>query len=294
MPALDTDKVSLGGSAACLSVYAVLTALVVYNSNKCAYCDQRLVVCNYLIALCSFRLAIFALRLAASTMQTWGPVPFWISYELTPAATFCLAQAGAQLLFDWHWHGLTHADIPRPQRLGWTVTRHLLLSLALVLSMLNIVTRNYIPLGYVAAALWWACAAALACGSVWIWLRRRSRVCIGRGVGVTGLGGVGSLGEVAGIGDESDRAQAGIGALLLSHLFALALSAQAVFVLLLALGRFYHPQDAAASLPLREAGVVALNVVPDLLVLLPAVAVDMRDLDNLAAFRFGLRGTSAS
>jgi secreted trypsin-like serine protease len=53
MPGLDPIQVTVGGSAACLGVYAVLTALVVYNSKKCAYCDQRLVVCNYLIALCS-------------------------------------------------------------------------------------------------------------------------------------------------------------------------------------------------------------------------------------------------
>lgn len=46
-------QVTLGGSAAALSIYVILTALVVYNSKKCSYCDLRLVVCNYLIALCS-------------------------------------------------------------------------------------------------------------------------------------------------------------------------------------------------------------------------------------------------
>ncbi|BEI81392.1 hypothetical protein CcaverHIS002_0205520 [Cutaneotrichosporon cavernicola] len=254
MAALDPDKVSLGGSAACLSVYAILTALVVYNSKKCAYCDQRLVVCNYLIALCSFRLAIFALRLVAATMDGWGAVPFWISYELLPAATFCLAQAGAQLVFDWHWHGLSPSDIPRSQRLGWAITRHLLLSIALVLSMFNILTRGYIPLGYFAAGLWWLSAAAIAIASVWIWRRRAGT--------------------------------AGVGALLFAFAFALAVSGQTTFVFLLTTGRFYYPQERAAGFPLLEKGVVVLNVVPDMLVLLPAVALDMRDLDDLRRFRF--------
>lgn len=53
MPSIDPSQATIGGSAACFGVYAVLTALVVYNSKKCAYCDQRLVMCNYLIALCS-------------------------------------------------------------------------------------------------------------------------------------------------------------------------------------------------------------------------------------------------
>ncbi|BEJ11930.1 hypothetical protein CspHIS471_0203900 [Cutaneotrichosporon sp. HIS471] len=253
MAALDPDKVSVGGSAACLSVYAILTALVVYNSKKCAYCDQRLVVCNYLIALCSFRLAIFALRLMAATMDGWSPVPFWISYELLPGATFCLAQAGAQLVFDWHWHGLTPSDIPRSQRIGWAITRHLLLSIALVLSMFNILTRGYIPLGYFASGLWWLSAAAIAIASVWIWRR---------------------------------RAGTGVGALVFAFAFALAVSGQATFVFLLTMGRFYYPQERAAGFPLLEKGVVILNVVPDMLVLLPAVALDLRDLDNLRGFRF--------
>ncbi len=187
-------------------------------------------------------------------MGTWGIVPFWISYVLMPGATFCLAQGGAQLVFDWHWHGLTLVDIPRSQRIGWAVTRHLLLSIALVLGMLNILTRNYLPVGFFAAGLWWLAAAAICVSSVWIWVRRRP--------------------------------EAGWGAILFAYAFALALSTHAVFVLLLALGRFYQPIEGAARFPLLETGVVVLNVVPDLFVLLPAVCLDMRDLDALRGFRF--------
>ncbi|KLT42159.1 hypothetical protein CC85DRAFT_285751 [Cutaneotrichosporon oleaginosum] len=262
MPSLDPIQVTVAGSAACLGVYVILTALVVYNSKKCAYCDQRLVVCNYLIALCSFRLVIFALRIATATMGTWGIVPFWISYVLMPGATFCLAESGAQLVFDWHWHGVAPGDIPRSQRLGWAVPRHLLLSVALVLGMFNIVTRNYIPLGYLAAGIWWFAAAAMAVGSVWIWVCRRRTDPVG------------------------------VGALLFAWAFTIALSAQAVFVLFLALGRFRQPAEALAAFPLLERGVVTLNVVPDLLVLLPAVSLDMRDLDALRGFRFAWHETS--
>lgn len=53
---IDPIQVTTGGSAALLALYVLITALVVYNSKKCAYCDVRLVVCNYLIALCSCEL----------------------------------------------------------------------------------------------------------------------------------------------------------------------------------------------------------------------------------------------
>lgn len=197
-------------------------------------------------------------------MGTWGAIPFWISYELLPGATFCLAEAGAQLVFDWHWHGVVPGDIPRSQRLGWAVARHLLLSIALVLGMFNILTRSYLPVGYFAAGLWWLAAAAIAVGSVWIWIRRR------RSNGV------------------------GVGALAFAYAFVLAISVQAVFVLLLAFGRFHHPPEDAARFPLLETGVVVLNVVPDLLVLLPAVSLDMRNLDALRGFRFAWHTPSAA
>lgn len=190
-------------------------------------------------------------------MDTWSEIPFWMSYIILPGATFCLAEAGAQLVFDWHSHDLSFPDIPRSQRLGWAVTRHLWLSIAFVLAMFNILTRGYLPVGYVASGLFWVTAATIAIGAVWIWARRR----------------------------RANPQSVGVGALLFSLAFALALAGQSVFILLLAFGR-YRPVEDGQRFPLLETGVVVLNVVPDLLVLLPAIALDMGDLDALRPFRF--------
>lgn len=190
-------------------------------------------------------------------MNFWSEVPFWISYILMPGATFCLAEAGAQLVFDWHWHSISQTEIPRSQRLGWAVTRHLWLSIAFVLAMINILARSYMPIGYFAAGLFWLAALAIAIFATWIWVVRR----------------------------KANPSAVGVGALLFAMAFAFALAGQSIFILFLAFGR-YQPTEAEQRWPLLEVGVVTLNVLPDLLVLLPAIAFDTGDLDALRPFKF--------
>lgn len=190
-------------------------------------------------------------------MDTWPQVPLSISYVLMAGAVFCLAQAGSQLVFDWHWLGLDLLDVPKAQRLAWAVTRHLLLSIALVLGLFNVLTRNYIPIGYLSAGIFWLIAAALAIGATWIWVRRRR--------------------------DAPDAV--GVGALLFALSFTVAIAAEAVYIFLFALGE-YRPLNELHRWPLTEAGVIVLQFAPDLLVLLPAAAFDMADLDAIRPFRF--------